>query len=177
MAGGHGMIRTERLSIVPFEMKYLKEYYMGFNEEITKYQWPDPFGSMDDAKGVLQGFLDEMGRGETLIFSILSEDAAFLGSVEVHGLMGDCPELGIWIMVPRQNKGYAYEALAAVLSYVRSRYGKDEFYYEADARNIGSVKLLQKFGKEYGILAGEAEKLITESGKKLELQGYILKAK
>lgn len=171
------MIRTERIIIVPFEMKYLKDYYLGFNEEITKYQWPDPFGSMDDARDMLQEFLDEMEREETLIFCILSGDAAFLGSVEVHGLMGDCPELGVWIVESEQGRGYAYEALAEVLGYVRSQYGKDAFYYEADIRNIGSVKLLKKFEEEYEIIAQGVEKSITDSGKKLELQGYILRAK
>ncbi len=33
-----------------------------FDEEITKYQWPDPFENLEDARNVLQGFLDEMGK-------------------------------------------------------------------------------------------------------------------
>ncbi len=37
------MIQTKRLQIVPFEMKFLKDYCEGFNTEIAKYQWPDPF--------------------------------------------------------------------------------------------------------------------------------------
>lgn len=32
------MIHTEELNIVPFEMKYLPDYYHGFNHEITKFQ-------------------------------------------------------------------------------------------------------------------------------------------
>ena len=66
------MIHTERVTIVPFEMKYLLDYYHGFNHEITKFQWPDPFESSDHAKGRLQEFLNEMERGETLLFSVLS---------------------------------------------------------------------------------------------------------
>ena len=38
------------IRIVPFDMKYLDDYYNGFNSEITKYQWPDPFDHVDDAK-------------------------------------------------------------------------------------------------------------------------------
>ena len=56
------MISTERIRIVPFEMKYLDDYFYGFDAEITKYQWPDPFESMDDARATLQDFLDEMER-------------------------------------------------------------------------------------------------------------------
>lgn len=171
------MIKSERTNIVPFEMKYLNHYFNGFNEEITKFQWPDPFESIEDARSMLQDFLNEMDRDEALLFSILSKDDDFLGSVEIHGLAEDCPELGIWIVEPQQNKGYAYEALNAVLGYVRSKYNKSEFFYEADIRNTGSIKLLRKFDGEYEIIEQGLERSTTDSGKDLELQGYILKAR
>ena len=169
------MIESERFNIVPFEMKYLNHYFNEFNAEITKFQWPDPFESIEDASSTLQEFLNEMDREETLLFSILSKNNDFLGSVEVHGLTDDCPELGIWIIKSEQNKGYAYEALNAVLDYVRSKYDKSKFYYEADIRNIGSTKLLRKFDKKYEIIEQGLERLTTDSGKELELQGYILR--
>ena len=171
------MIKTKRLNIVPFEMKYLNNYFNGFNAEITKYQWPDPFDSIEEAKVMLQEFLNEMDKGETLIFSILSNNDEFIGSVEVHGLTDDCPELGIWILQTEQNKGYAYEALNSVLEYVRANYKKSAFYYEADIRNIGSIKLLYKFNDKYEIIEQGLEKLTTDSGKDLELQGYILRTR
>lgn len=171
------MTISERITIAPFEMKNLKDYNSGFNEEITKFQWPDPFDNLDDARTMLQGFLDEMEREETLIFSILSKDETFLGSVEVHGLSSDCPELGVWIITSEQGKGYAYEALSAVLDYTRMRYGKTVFYYEADVRNTGSMKLLHKFEDNYEIIEQGIEKLTTDTGKELELQGFILQIK
>ena len=171
------MIKSERTSIVPFEMKYLNNYFSCFNAEITKFQWPDPFESIEGARSILQEFLNEMDREETLLFSILSKNDDFLGSVEIHGLTEDCPELGIWIIESQQNKGYAYEALNAVLAYVRSKYDKTEFYYEADIRNIGSIKLLRKFEEKYEIIEQGFERLATDSGKELELQGYILRTR
>ena len=171
------MIKTERLHIVPFEMKFLNNYFNGFNSEITKYQWPDPFESIEDARSMLQEFLNEMDRGETLIFSILSKHEKFLGSVEVHGLREDCPELGIWILMSEQNKGYAYEALNSVIEYVHAKYNKSVFYYEADIRNTGSIKLLSKFENKYEIIEQGLEKVTTDSGKYLELQGYVLRAR
>lgn len=171
------MIQTERISIVPFEMKYLNEYFNGFNAEVTKYQWPNPFESVEDARAMLEEFLNEMDKGETLIFSIISKNNEFLGSIEIHGLKEDCPELGIWILKSEQGKGYAYEALNLVLEYVRTKYNKSEFFYEADIRNTGSIKLLFKFKEKYEIIEQGLEKLTTDSGKYLELQGYILKLK
>ena len=103
------MIHTERINVVPFKMEYLLDYYYGFNHEITKFQWPDPFDSSDNAKEMLQEFLNEMEKDETLLFSILSKDDTFLGSVEVHALNEECPELGVWIIESEQNKGRSEE--------------------------------------------------------------------
>ena len=116
-----------------------------------------------------------MDREETLLFSILSKNDDFIGSVEIHGLTEDCLELGIWIIESQQIKGYAYEALNEVLTYVHSKYDKSEFYYEADIRNTGSIKLLRKFNEKYEIIEQRFERLTTDSRKKLELQGYILR--
>ena len=171
------MIRSERLILVPFEMKYLKEYYDGFDETITRYQWPDPFEGIEAAQVILQQFLDEMKRGETLIFSILSQEGDFLGSVEVHGLAGECPEVGVWIVAAEQNKGYACEALEAVLNEVCEKRGKGSFYWETDIRNAGSLQLLHKLEGKYEAVKQGFEKVTTPSGKELELQGYVLRAK
>ena len=68
----------EKIKIVPFEMKFLKDYYWGFNTEITKYQWPDPFGTVDDARKLLLEFLREMERGDATCPSIFLQHAVFL---------------------------------------------------------------------------------------------------
>ena len=171
------MMKTERLLIAPFDMKYLKDYFDGFDAEITKYQWPDPFPDLDSARDTLQGFLEEMARGEGRILSVLFQDGRFLGSAEVHGLTGACPELGVWITAPEQRKGYAYEALAAVLSYARAEYGKRTFFYEADVRNEASIQLLHKLESGYDVVEQEPEDCVTDSGKALRLRGSLLKAR
>ena len=158
-------------------MDYLEDYYNAFTEEITKYQWPDPFESLADAKELLQSFLDEAEHGETILLSVISEDGKFVGSSEIHGLSGVCPEVGVWIKTSEWNKGYAYEALKAALDLARDKYGKTEFFYEADIRNIGSAKLLRKFKNDYEIIDQGIEKMTTDSGKELELLGFVLKAK
>ena len=50
--------------IEPFDMKYLEKYFEGFNSEITKYQWPEPFETIEDAKMLLQDFIKEMEAEE-----------------------------------------------------------------------------------------------------------------
>lgn len=164
-------IRTERLRIVPFEMEYLEEYDSEFNEEITKYQYPDPFESITAAKEGLQEFIHLMDRDEMLFLSVLTPEGDFVGGVEVHGLREQCPELGIWIKKRLQRKGYAYEALASVIEFAADNYHKEWFAYEADIRNEGSMKLVEKFNyRKEGI-----DEFETETGKSLILQRFLIK--
>ena len=165
------------MHIAPFDMKYLNDYHEGFNEEITKYQWPDPFEDLEAAREMLQEFVDEMKKEETLFYSVLSDDDRFIGSVEMHGLTSDCPELGVWIIESEQRKGYAYAALKELLEYAAKTYGKKAFYYEADIRNEGSTKLLNRFAEGYDIIKQGLDETTTDSGKELKLQGYVMAAK
>ena len=167
----------KRIKVIPFDMKYLEDYYNNFNEEITRYQWPDPFESIEYARALLRDFLDEMNREETLLFAIVDTGDKFVGSVEMHGLSEDCPELGVWIVESEQGKGYAYEALKYILDYAHRKYGKTEFFYEADVRNTGSNKLLSKFADSYVIETLDIEELVTDSGKELKLKGSRLTRK
>ncbi|WP_155839514.1 GNAT family N-acetyltransferase [Butyrivibrio proteoclasticus] len=165
------------IHIEPFKMDYLDDYYREFNEEITKFQWPDPCESLEEEKELLGEFMDEVESGEMLLFSILSEDGEFLGSTEVHAIKTDCPEVGVWIKKSEWGKGYAFDALSQTLDYAIKNHGIRQFFYEADVRNAGSNKLLNKFAKDYEITDLEVEKLTTDSGKELELQGHILAVK
>lgn len=166
-------IETKRLSIRPFDMKYLQEYYLEFNEEITRYQYPDPFASVSVAREVLQGFINQMNQEEMLFLSVFTRNGDFAGGIEVHGLQEQTPELGIWIKKQLQQKGYAYEALSGVLEFTDAHYCKDWYVYEADIRNEGSMKLVEKFDYKK---EGEPDAFETETGKSLVLQRFLIKS-
>ncbi len=161
-------IRTGRLTIQPFQPKFLEDYYREFTEEITKYQYPDPFPDLEAASQTLSGFARDMEAGDMLELVILSREGEFLGSVEVFGLQEEAPELGIWLKSAAQGAGYGYEALRAVLDYLNGLNKYRHYIYEADVRNAPSLGLAEKFRSE----AGERQDLTTESGKELVLQVY-----
>lgn len=166
-------IRTERLTIAPFDLKYLNDYYIGFDEEITKYQYPDSFDSVEAAGALLREFIGEMDRGEMLFLAILDQKGEFAGSLEVHGLAEEYPELGIWLKKECQGKGYAYEALSYILHYLNQTYQKEWYVYEADIRNKSSMGLVAKFScRREGL-----DEFVTESGKELKLQRYLINLK
>ncbi len=166
------MITTERLTVVPFEAAHARDYFEGFNENVTRYQWPDPFEGPDAAREAL---CETAREPHALFLSILSREGRFLGGAEVHGLDGDCLETGAWIREPDQGRGYAFEALTAVLAHARREYGKRSFFYEADIRNAPSLRLLQKLEGEYIIETLDTATLTTPSGKTIRLRGHILK--
>ena len=164
-------ILTDRLIIAPFDLKYLKDYYEGFDADVAKYQYPDPFSTEADAQEVLQGFINLMNQGEMIFLAVLTKDNLFVGSIEVHGLKEKQPELGIWIRKEFQQNGYAYEALSNVINWIDENFQKEWYVYEADIRNKGSIKLVEKFHhREEGIDA-----FTTETGKELKLQRFIIK--
>lgn len=165
-----GTIQSKRLTIAAFDMKYLDDYYRGFDKEITKYQYPDPFDSLESARKCLQEFLDAMARGEMLFIVILDNEGTFVGSLEVHGLTEKTPELGIWIKKAYQGKGYAQEALECVLDELRQTKPDTWYVYEADVRNEPSMRLVSKFKYQ----KKEIDEFVTESGKELKLQQFFV---
>ena len=109
------MIKSERIVIEPFDMKYLQEYCSGFSAEITRYQWPDPFETPDDARNVIRGFLNEMEKGERLFFSVLSGKGEY--TVELAQLYPNVNFIGVDIKGARMWTG-ATKALEAGLKNV-----------------------------------------------------------
>ena len=41
-------LQTQRLRICAFDKRYLEDYALYLTEEITRYQYPDPFASLED---------------------------------------------------------------------------------------------------------------------------------
>ena len=167
------IIQTDRLIITPFDLMSLKDYYEGFDADITKHQYPDPFTTEEDARELLQSFINLMNQGEMFFLTIFTKDNQFIGTIEVHGLKEEQPELGLWIKKEFQQRGYAYEALSNVIKKVNDDYEKEWYIYEADIRNTGSIKLAEKFTyRKEGM-----DEFTTETGKELKLQRYIIKLK
>lgn len=166
-------LQSDRLTIVPFDLKHLKDYCIGFDTDVTKYQYPNPFLKESDAQEMLQSFIELMNQGEMLFLSILTKDGHFIGSIEVHGLKESQPELGIWIKKEFQRKGYAYEALSNVMKMVDEDFHKEWYVYEADIRNESSIKLVERFC----YFKEDFEEFTTETGKELKLQRFIVKLK
>lgn len=163
-------IETERLMIKPFSMKYIEDYYQGFTDEVTKYQYPDSFQNIEDATLLVSDFVHEMELGNMLELMIVTKAGEFIGSMEAFDIKGDTPEIGLWLKESSHRKGYGSEALSALLDYLNSFHKYKYYIYEVDVRNKGSICLVEKFRHE----KKGVQDVITESGKKLQLQQYFI---
>lgn len=164
-------IITQRTRLLPLSNEYINEYFKEFNSEITQYQYPDPFADISAAKDFLIRFIQRKKEGTSLVCVIVDMKGTFIGSVEAHGIDTTTPELGVWIAQKYQSKGYAFEAIKSLIDYIRTNQPVDYFVYEADCRNTGSIKLVNK-------LMGEKqrhEEFVTKSGKELKLDVFYIK--
>ncbi len=163
-------IQTERLLLRPFCDADLEPYCAEFTQEVTKYQYPDPFPDRDTAKAVMSGFVADMKQGKMLELVILSPDGTFLGSLEAFDLMGQTPELGLWLKRSARGKGYGCEALKGLIDALNATGAYSSYRYCVDIRNAASVRLVEKFhGKKK-----EFERVTTSSGKVLFSQTYSI---
>lgn len=158
---------TPRLRLVPLAPEHFAAYCRGMDAAVTRYQYPDPFPSLEAAQAVLSTFcrLHQEGRG--LFLAVLDAvSGSFLGAVEVSATDTQTPEIGLWLCVDAHGKGYGSEALAAVLDYCRRQLSCSYLLYEVDRRNAASIHLAQKFGAHSH---GYTE-VVTPSGKTLQLE-------
>lgn len=164
-------ITTERLRLVPLMYEYISEYYEEFNSEITKYQYPEPFASIEATKEFFTNFIQLRKEGIVLVCVIVDMNGVFIGSIEVYHIHTSTPEIGIWISQKYQSMGYGFEAIKGVMEYIKANEKIDYFIYEADYRNDESTKLINKLkGEKQG-----HKDVKSDSGKQLKLDIYHVK--
>ena len=160
---------TPRLRLVPLAPEHFAAYYQGMDAAVTRYQYPDPFPSLEAAQELLSSFCRLHREGRGLFLAVLDAvSGGFLGAVEISDADTETPEIGLWLCVSAHGKGYGSEALAAVLDFCRRQLPCPYLLYEVDRRNAASIHLAQKFGAHSH---GCAE-VVTPSGKTLQLEQF-----
>lgn len=159
----------DRIIISPVDIEDAHIYYKEFNDEVTKFQFATPFNSLEEAEALINNFIDLSYENINTMFNILDRDKNFIGSIELYELYKDYPEVGIWICKDDRNKGYAEEALRVLINYFKDKSYIKGFIYEADIRNIPSLKLIEK-------IKGEKVDFnkVKVDGKELQLEKYVI---
>jgi RimJ/RimL family protein N-acetyltransferase len=166
-------IVTARLRLRPFRADDLPAFVAYRSApEVARYQSWDPTYSMADAERLLAS-QEGVELGQPGVWMQLAatdrDDGALLGDCAVH-VRADVPataEVGVTFAPEHQGRGFASEALAAVMGRLFEDVGMRRIYAEADARNVAVHRLLERLGfrcegrraalRVYGILRRDWE--------------------
>jgi len=145
-------ILTERLRVRPFQADDLEAFVSYRSDsEVARYQSWDRSYSMADAEAFLASQRGlEFGRlGEWLQLAIVERGTGILCGDCAVRVVPDPPataEVGVTLAPASQGKGFATEALAAVVSALFGQLGMHRVFAEADDRNVPVQRLLERLG-------------------------------
>ncbi len=105
---------------------------------------PHPY-RLTDAQGFIAGANKAAGEA---VFIITLRDATVIGACGVV-LQDETPELGYWLGVEHWGKGYATEALHAVIDYAFADLGHEALQAGARVTNPASRRVLEKCGFQW----------------------------
>lgn len=166
----HFAIETRRLHITPVTKEEASHYLREFDLEVTRYQYSEPFASIESVKSFVEDFEKARQEDKHLVASIYDKERNFVGSIEFYNLDTDQPAVGIWICRNEWRKGYAYEALRGMIKYFEHHTDVEGFLYEADRRNEASIALAKKLkAKQVGY-----HEVVSDSGRTLQLTKYLI---
>lgn len=101
---------------------------------------PHPY---DESHG--RHFVENIARGSEEFAWAILRDGDFIGTVGLHLVPGQLPELGYWLGQPYWGFGYATEAAQAVVAAARAA-GYSALRSRALSSNSGSRRVLAKAG-------------------------------
>ena len=142
-------IKTNRLVIRMLEMKD-KDAFFKYRilPEVYKYQSWIPKDIREIEHFIEKNNLIYLNTANTWMqLAVCLQDDKIIGDIGIHFLEdGYQVEIGYTIAPDYQGKGYAYEAVTAVIGYIFSVLAKHRITASVDPDNTNSIKLLEKLG-------------------------------
>jgi RimJ/RimL family protein N-acetyltransferase len=145
--GSIPVLETKRLSLRAPRLKDTKALAALANdrriaENVARI--PHPYKG-SDAESFIAGANKEVGEP---VFLITLRDAGVIGACSLT-MQDDMPELGYWLGVPYWGKGYATEALHAVIDYAFTDLAHEALQAGSRVTNPGSRRVLEKCGFQW----------------------------
>lgn len=142
-------ISTDRLQIRTLDMQD-KEAFFNYRgmPEVYKYQsWkPEKIGEVEEFITANMAVVPDSGDC-WLQLAVCLTDGQLIGDIGVHYMEdGYQMELGYTLAPAFQGKGYASEAVRAVIHYLFTGLGKHRITASVDPDNKKSIKLLENLG-------------------------------
>ncbi|MUK88610.1 GNAT family N-acetyltransferase [Ornithinibacillus sp. L9] len=119
------------------------------DKETMKYITPNPVQTENDLQRNIQSYLEKFNEQKEIPWVILNkENGELIGQFRLHKLhmWHKKAEMGVVIRSDYQNKGVMTEILEKVLEFGFGSLGLNRIVGDIFADNIGSRKLLERFG-------------------------------
>ncbi len=168
---GTAELRTERLILRRYLPEDAAELYrtLGTDPEIDRYSGWNPYATPEMAEETVRRFIAGYDEAHFYSWVIDADDVPF-GTIGAYDYSGGRIEVGFSVVRPCRGRGYATEALEAVLAYLTENEGIPCVTAWCAAENAGSRRVLEKAGmrlvrtEKSGFSVGENvyDKLIFE---------------
>ena len=114
--------------------------------EVSRYlTWP-AHRTIEDTKAVMQRWMKDYEDPKTCRFGIvIKESGELIGSIDIVDFVDGAPEIGYCMSRKHWNKAYMTEACRAFMRRLFDL-GYKRIVIEADQRNIGSNRVIEKCG-------------------------------
>ena len=105
---------------------------------------PHPYSRSD-----AEAFLDSLEASDRERVFLIEAESVPLGMIGLDFSHDEAPEIGYWLGVAHWGKGFATEAVRAVIDYAFEEFPADELYAGARVTNPASRRVLEKCGFQW----------------------------
>lgn len=142
------IIETERLRLRPLDETDLAPLQAYMNDwDVAQWTATPPFPySEEDGKNFIAAMTANHANGHASRFGIaLREDDVLIGGIGVE-IKNNLGTLGYWLGTRHWGRGYATEAVRAILDHAFANFGLERIDARTDPNNQRSQDLLMKIG-------------------------------
>lgn len=139
---------TERLVLRKVNIKDIEPMFNNWasDPEVTKYVTWLPHQNIGITEMIVKEWIKGDKNPRTIRYMITIKGANEpIGSIDVVDYVNGVPEIGYCLSKKHWNKGYMTEACKALIKYIFN-IGFTKIVIEADVRNIGSNRVIEKCG-------------------------------
>jgi len=166
------ILRTRRLVLRPFALSDASAVQRMAGVAAvadTTLSIPHPYED-----GVAEAWIATHGpayrRGENVVFAITDRDGVLVGAINLRLVAEDHRgELGYWVGVPFWGRGYATEAVQAVIGYGFTTLELNRLEARHLSRNPASGRVMQKAGMHH---EGHQRQHVRKNGRFEDLEYY-----
>lgn len=144
---GTSELRTERLILRKYRPEDADVLYreLGSDPEISRHTGWNPYATPEKARETVQRIIDSYSN-HYFYGWVLEADGVLRGTIDAYGFKNNGIEIGGSVIKSCLGRGYASEALKAVITYLTEHEGIKKVNAWCSSGNIGTMRALKNSG-------------------------------